>query len=373
MSKKDFYQILGVAKSASDDEIKKAYRKLAMKHHPDRNPGNTESEAKFKEINQAYEVLSNAEKRTAYDRFGHQAFEQGMGGASSAGGFQGDFGDVFGDIFEGIFGGQAGGRSRQRGPQRGDDLQYQIEITLEEAAFGTQKTIRYTRNQTCETCNGSGAKKGTSASTCDLCHGSGQIRIQQGFFSIQQTCHKCRGSGKIIKEKCGDCHGQGFQSKPKTIEVKIPAGIDHGQRVRLSGEGESGSGGNGDLFVLVLIKQHDIFVRNGLNLECELPINIVTASLGGEINIPTLGGQAKLTIPDETQTGKIFRLRGKGIKSIRGNEQGDLLCHVVVEVPVNLNARQKELLREFESAGGTDKSCSPRTTSFMDKLRDFFK
>jgi len=367
MSKKDYYQILGVSNGANDDEIKKAYRKLAMKHHPDRNPGNSDSEKKFKEIQEAYAVLSDPEKRESYDRFGHAAFEQGMGGA---GGFHGDFSNVFGDIFEGIFG---GGRSRSRGPMPGEDLQYQIEIPLEEAAFGTKKNIRFNRKQTCETCNGSGAKKGSSPVTCDLCHGSGQIRMQQGFFSLQQTCHKCRGSGKIIKEKCVDCYGNGFQKKTKNLEIKIPAGIDHGQRVRLSGEGESGPGGNGDLYVLVLIKKHDVFVRNGLHLECELPINIVTAALGGEIDIPTLEGQVKLTIPSETQTGKIFRLRSKGIRSIRGGEQGDLLCHIVVETPVKLNASQKELLNEFAKTGGTDKSHSPRSSSFIDKIRDFFK
>lgn len=370
MSKVDYYQTLELTKGASEEEIKKAYRKLAMKHHPDRNAGNKESEAKFKEIKEAYEVLSDSEKRATYDRFGHAAFEQGMGGGGGAGGFHGDFGDVFGDIFEGMFGGRGGGR--QRGPQRGDDLQYQIEITLEEAAFGAQKTIRYNRSQTCATCNGSGAKKGTTSSTCTTCNGQGQVRMQQGFFSIQQTCPKCRGSGKIIKEHCGDCRGQGTVNAPRTIEVKIPAGIDHGQRVRLSGEGAAGAGGNGDLYVLVIIKQHEIFHRNGLNIECELPINIVCAALGGEIEIPTLGGQAKLTIPPETQSGKSFRLRGKGIKSIRGSEQGDLICHVVVETPVKLNTRQKELLQEFVNAGGTDKNCSPRTSSFIDKVKSFF-
>lgn len=365
MSKPDYYQSLGVNKNANEDDIKKAYRRLAMKYHPDRNPGDASAEAKFKEIKEAYEILSDSEKRATYDRFGHAAFEGGMGGA---GGFQqGDFGDMFGDIFEGIFG---GGRGRQRGPQRGSDVQYQMEISLEEAAFGTKKTIRYPSHQPCGICAGSGAKKGTSPIPCETCHGQGQVRMSQGFFSVQQTCPRCHGNGKIIKEPCGHCRGQGIEEVTKTVEVKIPAGIDHGQRVRLSGEGETGAGGAGDLYVVILMKPHPIFHRNGQNLECEMPINFVTAALGGEVEIPTLGGHAKISIPAETQSGKTFRLRSKGIKSLRGNDHGDLLCHVVVETPVNLNARQKEILREFQEASHDN---NPRSKSWMDKVRDFFE
>lgn len=367
MSKPDYYESLGVAKNANEDEIKKAFRRLAMKHHPDRNPDNAQSEAKFKEIKEAYEVLSDSEKRAQYDRFGHQAFEGGMGGGPG-GGQPGDFGDMFGDIFEGIF----GGRGRSRGPQRGSDLQYQIEITLEEAAFGTQKTIRYPSHQKCDPCQGSGAKKGTSPTTCETCHGAGQVRMSQGFFSVQQTCPRCHGSGKSIKDPCPSCRGQGMVDIQKTVEVKIPAGIDHGQRVRLSGEGEIGPGGSGDLYVVVLLKPHPIFHRNGQNLECEMPINFVTAALGGEVEIPTLGGHAKLTIPAETQSGKTFRLRGKGIKSLRGADYGDLMCHLVVETPVNLNARQKEILRELEAASSDQHTHNPRAKSWMDKVKAFF-
>ncbi|AWS49385.1 MULTISPECIES: molecular chaperone DnaJ [Providencia] len=372
MAKRDFYEVLGLERNASDKDIKRAYKRLAMKHHPDRNQGDKESEGKFKEIKEAYEVLSDEQKRAAYDQYGHAAFEQGgMGGGGGFGGGA-DFSDIFGDVFGDIFG---GGRRQQR-PSRGSDLQYNMELTLEEAVRGVTKEIRIPTLETCDVCHGNGAKPGTSADTCSTCHGMGQVHMRQGFFSVQQPCPTCHGRGKVIKDPCNKCHGHGRVERYKTLSVKIPAGVDTGDRVRLSGEGEAGENGApaGDLFVQVHVLPHNIFERDGNNLHCEVPINFADAALGGEIEVPTLDGRVKLKIPAETQTGKIFRMKGKGVKSVRGGLQGDLMCHIVVETPVKLNEKQKELLKEFgESLGGkSGEKNSPRSKSFLDGVKKFF-
>jgi molecular chaperone DnaJ len=374
MAKRDYYEVLGVNRDASAEEIKKAYRKLAMKHHPDRNAGDKGSEEKFKEANEAYEILTDENKRAAYDRFGHAGVDPsaagGFGGAG-AGGFSGGFADAFGDIFGDIFG---GGRGRST-VFRGADLRYNLEINLEQAARGTETKIRIPTLAECDTCGGSGAKPGTSPVTCPTCHGHGQVRMQQGFFSIQQTCPKCHGSGKFVQTPCAECHGAGRVKHQKTLSVKIPAGVDEGDRVRLSGEGEAGVNGGppGDLYVVVQIKPHPVFQRDGDDLHCEMPVSISTAALGGEVEIPTLDGQARIRIPAETQTGKVFRLRGKGVKGVRSHGPGDLLCHVMVETPVNLTERQRELLREFESISeGNAGRHNPRAKSWMDKVKEFF-
>ena len=375
MAKRDFYEILGVAKGASEDEIKKSYRKLAMKYHPDRNPDNKEAEEKFKEVKEAYEMLTNPEKREAYDRYGHAGVDpnSGMGGGGFGGG---GFGDAFGDIFGDIFGGGRGGRGG--GPQvyRGADLRYNLEITLEQAAHGFDTTIRVPSWDKCDTCHGSGAKPGTQPVTCTTCAGHGQVRMQQGFFSIQQTCPKCHGSGKIIPEPCAACGGAGRIKRNKTLEVKIPAGIDNGMRIRSSGNGEPGTNGGppGDLYVEIHIKQHAVFQREGDDLHCEMPISFSKAALGGEIEVPTLTGKVSFTVPEGTQTGKTFRLKGKGIKGVRSGYVGDLFCHVVVETPVKLTDKQKDLLRELDRLtveGGAKHS--PQSKSFMDKVKDFFE
>jgi molecular chaperone DnaJ len=374
MAKRDFYEILGVAKNASDEDIKKAYRKLAMKYHPDRNPDSKESEEKFKEVKQAYEMLADPEKREAYDRYGHAGVDPNMGGAG--GGFgAGGFGDAFGDIFGDIFG---GGRGRSGGPQvyRGADLRYNLEITLEQAANGFDTTIRVPSWDKCDTCHGSGAKPGTSPVTCTTCHGHGQVRMQQGFFSIQQTCPKCHGSGKVIPEPCAACGGAGRIKRNKTLEVKIPAGIDNGMRIRSSGNGEPGTNGgpSGDLYVEIHIKPHAVFQREGDDLHCEMPISFTKATLGGEIEVPTLTGKVSFTVPEGTQTGKTFRLKGKGIKGVRSGYAGDLFCHVVLETPVKLTEKQKDLLREFDrltKEGGAKHS--PQSKGWMDKVKDFFE
>ncbi len=370
MSKKDYYEVLGVNRDASDEEIKKSYRKLAMKHHPDRNPGNPKAEEHFKEAKEAYETLSDAQKRAAYDQYGHAASEAGMGagGFGGAGGF--DFGDIFGDIFGGGRGG--GGRSNVH---RGADLRYNLEITLEQAARGTETQIRVPTMVECETCHGSGAKAGTSPTTCTTCGGHGQVRMQQGFFSIQQTCPRCHGTGKMIASPCKDCQGNGRIKQHKTLSVKIPAGVDNDDRIRLSGEGEHGVNGGppGDLYVAIHIAQHAVFQRDHNDLHCEMPVSFATAALGGEIEIPTLDGSARIKIPPETQSGRTFRLRGKGIKGVRSSTYGDLNCHVVVETPVNLTERQKELLREFEAINQKDSARhNPRAKSWMDKVKEFF-
>ncbi|HPE04398.1 MAG TPA: molecular chaperone DnaJ [Thauera sp.] len=372
MSKRDYYEVLGVNRDAGDDEIKKAYRKLAMKYHPDRNPDNKEAEEKFKEAKEAYEMLSDPQKKAAYDRYGHAGVDPSMGAGPGAQGFDG-FADAFGDIFGDLFGG--GGRGGRSNVYRGADLRYNLEITLEEAARGAEKTIRIPTVEECGTCHGSGAKPGTHPKPCPTCQGHGQVRVQQGFFSIQQTCPKCHGSGKIIPDPCRDCGGAGRTKKQKTLEVKIPAGIDDGMRLRHAGHGEPGLNGGppGDLYVEIHIRKHAVFERDHDDLHCEMPISITTAALGGEIEIPTLEGMARLKIPAETQSGKVFRLRGKGIKNVRSHVHGDLMCHVVVETPVNLTERQRELLREFEEiSSGNATRHNPKAQGWMDKVRDFF-
>ncbi len=369
MAKRDFYEVLGVSKTASDDEIKKAFKKLAMKHHPDRNQGDKASEEKFKEAKEAYEVLSDGNKRAAYDQYGHSGVDPSMAGA---GGHR-DCSDAFSDIFGDIFGG--GGRGGRSNVYRGADLRYNLEISLEEAARGTETKIRVPVLTECEHCKGTGAKPGTQPVTCSTCGGHGQVRMQQGFFSIQQACPRCHGSGKVIADPCGHCHGEGRVKKHKTLSVRIPSGVDEGDRIRLSGEGEAGINGGppGDLYVQIHLKPHAVFQRDHDDLHCELPVSFVTAALGGEISLPTLDGQANIKIPSETQTGKVFRLRGKGIKGVRSQAPGDLMAHIVVETPVNLTERQKELLREFEvCCSGHEAKHNPRAKSFMDKVKDFF-
>ncbi len=369
--KRDYYEVLGVNRDASEEDIKKAYRRMAMKYHPDRNPDNPKAEESFKEAKEAYEILSDGQKRAAYDQYGHAGVDQQAGMGAGMGGF-GGFADTFSDIFGDIFGGGRGGRG---GVYRGADLRYNLEISLEEAARGTETRIRIPTMEECDTCRGTGAKPGTHPVTCNTCGGAGQVRLQQGFFSIQQTCPKCHGTGKVIPEPCPACHGAGRVKRHKTLSVKIPAGIDEGDRIRLAGEGEAGVAGGppGDLYVQIHLRPHHVFQRDHDDLHCEMPISFTVAALGGEIEIPTLDGAAKIRIPPETQTGKVFRLRGKGIKGVRSHTPGDLLCHVVVETPVNLTERQKELLREFEaineSEGGRH---NPRSKSWMDKVREFF-
>ena len=373
MSKRDFYEILGVNRDASDADIKKAYRKLAMKYHPDRNPDSKDAEEHFKEAKQAYEVLSEPDKRAAYDRYGHAGVDPSMG-AGGGQGFEG-FGDAFGDIFGDIFGG-GGGRGGRSNVYRGADLRYNLEISLEEAARGAEKTIRIPTQERCDTCGGSGAKAGSQAKPCPTCGGAGQVRIQQGFFSIQQTCPKCHGSGSYIPDPCGTYHGAGRVKKQKTLEVKIPAGIDEGMRLRHGGHGEPGINGgpSGDLYVEIHIKSHAVFQREGDDLHCEMPISFATAALGGDIEIPTLDGMARIKVPAETQTGKVFRLRGKGIRNVRSHVQGDLMCHVLVETPVKLTERQKEILQEFQSIGSENADRqNPKAKSWMDKVKDFFQ
>lgn len=370
MSKRDYYEVLGASKTATEQELKKAYRKLAMKYHPDRNPDNEEAAHQFKEINEAYEVLSDKNKREAYDRYGHAGVDPNMGGAG-AGGFEG-FGDIFGDVFGDIFG--SGGRGRG-GPraQRGSDLRYNLELSLEDAVRGTSVEIKVPTLEQCDKCHGSGCKSGSSPKTCSTCHGAGQVRMQQGFFSVQQTCPTCRGRGTTIEDPCTKCHGQGRVERTKTLSVKIPAGVDTGDRIRLTGEGEAGEQGapSGDLYVQVHVAEHNLFVRDGSNLYCEVPISFATAALGGELEVPTLEGKVKLKVPAETQTGRLLRIRGKGVKSVRGGTQGDLLCRVIVETPVNLTEKQKDLLREFEGSLEDDK-CKPKASNFFDGVKNFF-
>ncbi len=370
MSKKDFYEVLGVSRDASEADLKKAYRRLAMKHHPDRNTDDSEeAEAKFKEAKEAHEILSDANKRAAYDQYGHAGVDPSMGGRPGAG--QGGFEDAFGDVFGDIFG---GGRGRQQRAQRGSDLQYNLELSLEDAVFGTEVKIRVPTLVGCKTCSGSGAKKGTSAKTCTTCGGAGQVRMQQGFFAVQQTCPQCHGKGKMISDPCGDCHGQGRKQEEKTLAVKVPAGVDTGDRIRLGGEGEAGASGapSGDLYVQMHVKPHAIFTRDDNDLHCEMPISIGTAALGGEIEVPTLNGRLRLKIPAETQTNKLFRMRGKGVKPVRGGMTGDLLCRVHVETPVKLNNKQKNLIKEFEKSIQESDKHSPKNASWGDRMKSFF-
>lgn len=371
MEQRDYYELLEVSRDASDADIKKAYRKLAMKYHPDRNPDDSSSEEKFKEIQNAYSILSDSQKRAAYDQFGHAGVDPSRGGPGGFGGF----GDVFEDIFENIFSGGRGQGRQSRG-QRGSDLQFNVQLSLEEAALGKEVEITVPRHGTCNTCEGSGAKKGTTPKSCDTCNGIGQVRIQQGFFSIQQTCPTCHGEGKIISDPCTSCHGQGRIRESKKLTVKIPAGVDNGDRVRLSGEGEAGihGGGPGDLYVQINVKKHSIFERHDNDLHCEVPISFIIAVLGGSIEVPTLEGRVTLKIPAETQTGKVFRLRSKGMKSVRGYAQGDLLCKVVVETPVNLSREQKDLLTQLQDSLENGKSNhSPRSSSWFAGVKKFFE
>ena len=370
MAKRDYYEILGVNRDVEDDAIKKAYRKLAMKHHPDRNPDNPKAEERFKEAKEAYEVLTDGNKRGAYDQFGHAGVDPSAAAGAGAAGF-GGFADAFGDIFGDIFGGW---RSRSN-VYRGADLRYNLEISLESAAHGSETKIRIPTMDECATCHGSGAKPGTQPKTCSTCNGQGQVRMQQGFFSIQQACPKCHGTGKVISDPCTTCQGAGRVKQHKTLSVKIPAGVDEGDRIRLSGEGEAGVNGGppGDLYVQLHLKPHAVFQRDHDDLHCEMPISFTVAALGGDIEIPTLSGSAWIKIPAETQSGKIFRLRGKGIKGVRSHAHGDLLCHMVVETPVHLTERQKELLRELEAINVKDADRhNPRAKSWMDKVKEFF-
>jgi molecular chaperone DnaJ len=370
MAKKDYYSVLGVSKNASEVDLKKAYRRLAMKYHPDRNPDDDAAENNFKEAKEAYEVLADHEKRSAYDQFGHAGVDSssGVGGGAAAG-----FGDVFGDIFGDIFG--AGG-GRRSGSARGSDLKYQLDLSLEDAVRGTETRIRVPTRVSCEACSGSGAKPGTSPTACGTCNGRGQVRMQQGFFSIQQTCPQCRGSGAMIGSPCGDCGGQGRVQKTKTLQVKVPAGVDEGDQIRLAGEGEATSVGGtmGDLYVQVHLQKHPIFSRDGDNLYCEVPVSFASATLGGSLDIPTLGGRGNLKIPPESQSEQVFRLRDKGVRNVRNGAVGDLYCKIKLETPVKLNRKQKELLSEFDrltSEGGNKHR--PREESWAGKLKSFFE
>jgi molecular chaperone DnaJ len=370
--KRDYYEVLGVSRDVNDADLKKAYRRLAMKYHPDRNPDNADAEDKFKEAKEAYDIISDPEKRSAYDQFGHA----GVDASAAGGGFSGSggFGDIFDSVFGDIFGGGGGGRGGQRA-YRGSDLRYEMELDLEDAVAGTTVKIRVPKQVVCETCDGSGAKKGTSPISCTTCNGLGQVRMQQGFFSVQQTCPQCRGNGKMIKDPCGSCQGQGRVRDTKTISVKVPPGVDNGDRIRLTGEGEAGEnrGTPGDLYVDIAVKNHAIFTRDGTNLQCNVPISFVTATLGGELEIPTLDGKVKLKIPAETQSGKLFRLRGKGVRSVRVTSKGDLLCQVMVETPQKLSRKQKDLLMEFDkSMQGDAKKHSPQAHNWLDGVKRFF-
>lgn len=368
-TKADYYQLLGVSQSAGGDEIKKAYRKAALKYHPDRNPGDNVAEEKFKELSEAYQVLSDGEKRAQYDRYGHAAFEQGVG--SSGGGFDfgGNFEDVFGDIFGDFFGGGRGGRSRAR---RGEDLSYNLEISFEEAAFGTEKTISVPRMSVCEPCRGSGAKAGTRPQTCGTCRGTGQVRFQQGFFTIARTCNQCGGQGSTVTDPCPTCRGAGSVRKTSTLQVKIPAGVDMGSRLKLRGEGgHSPTGGSaGDLYVMIQVREHPLFERAQNEVVCEVPISFPQAALGADIEVPTLEGKLKMKIPAGTQSGNVFRLRGKGIADLRGGGRGDQLVRVTVETPRKLSGEQRELLEQFAELDGAD--VHPLSRGFFDKVKELF-
>ena len=378
MSKRDYYEVLGVAKNASDDDIKKAYRKLAMKFHPDRNQGDAAkgAEEKFKEAKEAYEILSDAQKRAAYDQYGHAGVDPNMrgpggAGAEGFGGFAEAFGDIFGDMFGG---GRRGAGGRQ--VYRGSDLSYTMDITLEEAAHGKDAQIRIPAWDNCDTCHGSGAKPGTQPKTCTTCNGQGVVQMRQGFFSVQQTCPRCHGSGKYIPEPCSSCHGQGKIKQQKTLEIKIPQGIDDGMRIRSTGNGEPSPNGGppGDLYIEIRIRKHDVFERDGDDLHCVVPISMTRAALGGDIEVPTLlQGKAVITLPEGTQHGKQFRLRGKGIKGVRSSSAGDLYCHIQVETPVKLTEHQKKLLKQLdESLEKGGKKHSPSEKSWFDRAKDFF-
>ncbi len=372
MDKRDYYEVLNVSRNASDSEIKKAYRRAAQKYHPDRNQGDADSETKFKEAKEAYEVLCDSRKRAAYDQFGHAGVDPSMGAGGGAAGA--NFSDIFGDVFGDIFG---GGRGRSGGSRvyRGSDLRYNLDLSLEDAVQGTTVKIRIPTAVSCTECGGSGAKKGSTPISCTTCAGQGQVRMQQGFFSVQQTCPHCHGKGTLIKDPCSVCHGHGRVKEQKTLSVKVPAGVDTGDRIRLGGEGEAGENGGppGDLYVQVNVQEHPIFTREDKDLFCEVPISFVSAALGGELEVPTLDGRVSLKIPPETQTGKLFRMRGKGVKPVRGGSVGDLLCRVKVETPVKLNRKQQEILREFEQELGVGHHRhNPQATSWLAGVRKFF-
>lgn len=378
MSKRDYYETLGVARGASTDELKKAYRKLAMKYHPDRNSGDAESEKKFKEINEAYDILKDDTKRASYDRFGHSAFEGGGGGGRNSGGFDfsGGFSDIFDDLFSEFTGGRkrgGGGSAEQTSAQRGADLRYNMQISLEDAFKGKQQNITISTSVGCGECNGSGSEKGSAPVGCPTCQGSGRIRAQQGFFTIERTCHTCQGTGRIIEKPCKTCAGTGTSRKDKTLAVSIPAGVEDGTRIRLAGEGEAGfrGGPTGDLYIFLSIKPHRFFKRDGANIHCQVPVSMVTASLGGAVEVPTIdGSKVKVTIPEGTQTGAQFRLRAKGMSVLRSNSRGDMYIHAQVETPVNLSKKQKDILKDFESSGG-DKN-SPESAGFFDKVKELW-
>lgn len=377
--KQDLYQILGVAKTATDDELKKAYRKLAMQHHPDRNPGDKKAEEKFKELSHAYDVLSDSQKRAAYDRFGHAAFEGGMGGGAGgpgAGGFDfsGSFSDIFEDLFGGAFGG--GGRQQQRGGQqraeRGADMRYNLQISMEEAFRGKTESIKIATAVACEVCSGSGAEKGSKPETCPTCNGAGRVRSSQGFFTVERTCNTCHGSGKIIKNPCKNCAGTGRTRKEKTLSVSIPAGVEEGTRIRLAGEGEVGARGGpaGDLYIFLSIKPHPLFERDGADIHCHVPIKMTTAILGGSVEMPTIdGSRVKVTIPEGTQTGHRFRIKGKGFSVLRSAHRGDMYLHAEIETPTKLSKKQRDLLKEFDKE---DQHSSPQTEKFFSKIKDVF-
>jgi molecular chaperone DnaJ len=372
---RDYYEILGVNRGASDEEIKKAYRKLAMQHHPDKNPGDKAAEEKFKEISHAYDILQDAQKRAAYDRYGHAAFTSGGGGGGGFAGGDGagfDFGAGFADIFEDLFGNLGGGGRRGQsatGQTRGSDLRYNLQVTLEDAYKGKQETIRVTTSAACEACHGSGGEKGSKPITCPTCHGSGRVRASQGFFTIERTCHTCQGLGKIIKDPCKVCAGSGRMRKEKTLAVNIPPGVEEGTRIRLAGEGEAGLRGGppGDLYIFISVKPHPLFAREGADLHMTVPLKMTAAALGDAIEVPTIdGGRVKVSIPEGTQPGHQFRLRGKGMTILRSNAHGDLYIHAQVETPVRLSKKQRELLKEFDKAGS---GTSPQAESFMGKIR----
>lgn len=370
MAKRDYYETLGVPRNASAGQIKAAFRKLAMQHHPDRNPGDKAAEQRFKEINEAYEVLKDESKRAAYDQFGHAAFEQGMGGARP-GGF--DFGS-FADVFDDLFGDFMGAGRRRGASSRGADLRYNLEITLEEAFTGKQAQIRVPTTVRCEACNATGSAKGAPPGVCPSCRGAGRVRAQQGFFTIERTCPTCSGTGRVISDPCDACGGSGRVHREKTLSVTIPAGVEDGTRIRLAGEGEAGTRGGtpGDLYIFVSVAPHRLFQRDGSNLYCRVPIPLTTAALGGQIEVPTIEGKrARLQIPESTQTGHRFRLRGKGMTELHGHNRGDMFCEIVVETPVNLTKRQKELLQEFERAG--DGSTHPESEGFFAKVKELWE
>jgi molecular chaperone DnaJ len=371
MSRRDYYQVLDVPRTATEAEIKKAYRRLAMKYHPDRNPDDHESEGRFKEVKEAYEVLCDAQKRAAYDQFGHAGVDASRGAGQ---GFdpREAFGDIFGEVFGDIFG---GGRRNRSGVYRGADLRYELDLELEQAVFGSTSSVEFATLSECEECKGSGAAKGAKSATCETCRGAGQVRMQQGFFALQQTCPRCQGRGQVVTDPCTACRGQGRLRRQKTLSVKVPAGVDTGDRIRLAGEGEAGRNGGpaGDLYVEIRVREHRIFERDGSHLSCEVPVSFSTATLGGSIEVPTLDGSATIKVPPETQSGRVFRLREKGIRPVRGGPTGDLFCRVVVETPVNLTRHQKDLLKEFEESLRSDaKRHHPREDSWVTGVKRFF-